>query len=106
LSPDTSDNTSQQENPHKQWLAFKVITKENPSTIAGYLILHSFKGLPIKAKLKTKRHKSVFQKTDQVDVFHIICYGEKGFMNFLKTELQLNSTAYPLDLLIHEPDDQ
>jgi hypothetical protein len=101
----TPGTSSTQENPHQQWLAFKVLNKENPPVIVGYLILHSYKGLPIKVKLKTRRNNTQRRITDQVDVFHIIFYGERGFMNFLKTEFQLNSTPYPLDMLIYEPDD-
>jgi hypothetical protein len=96
---------------HKQIVGFRIQNKEKFSKTVGYIIIHSFKGLPTNPIVLTRPTKNnVLLRTDvsalkneQVDVFHIFMYGEKNFMSFLKTKFQLNSKAYSMDMLQREP---
>lgn len=94
-----------QEGKSKQWLVLQVISKEQPEKIIGYVIIHSFRGLPRKIKLKPRRKHVPFTKTEQVQIFHMIFYGKREFMSYLRTQFIINSTTYDSNLLQLEPDE-
>lgn len=88
-------------NKQKKWIAFRLLRKNRKETkTTGYIFIHLFKGIQVKRKIRNKRARESYRtETKPNQIFFFIFIGERSDIQYTKTNIELNSVKFPLELM-------
>jgi hypothetical protein len=83
------------EKPKKGWSAFQVIDAHS-GRIVGRLFAHRFRGVFVKTIIKKER---TVREEQRRGAYQFTFLGERGFMQYVKTQIEINSAKVPPEIL-------
>jgi len=84
------------EKRRKNWTAVSIIEQEK---VKGYIFIHMFKGVYVKSRLRKSPRKPIEQEARQKETLLFIFLGERKYLQYLKTRIEIVSTKYPQNLI-------
>jgi len=90
----------------KKWIAFRLLRKnQNDTKTTGYIFINLFKGIQVKKKLRINNNRKPYRtETKPNQIFFFIFIGERSDIQYTKTNIELNSVKFPLELMGMELD--
>ena len=99
-------NYSYSEKDKKKWTALTLNKKDDGrEKVLGYVFIHLFRGIFVKRIIKKKkrgRRSPIKEETKPQEVLFFIFIGNRSYMEYLKTRIQLISVIYPRSLIVTE----
>lgn len=86
----------QGEKDQRKWAVLSII--EN-NKVKGYLFIHVFKGIKLKTRPRQSPRKPIERVLQQREVLLLIFFGERRYVEYLKTQMEILSTRYPQNLI-------
>jgi hypothetical protein len=93
-------NYSYSDKDQKRWIAFRILENglKNRKAV-GCIFIHLFKGVFIKRKVKGSGRRPIKVEPKPMPVFLFIFVGERSYIHFIKTKIEVISTKFPLNIL-------
>lgn len=91
---------SYSENGGKKWIAFRMLERglKNEKTV-GYIFIHLFRGVFTKRRVKNIARQPVKLESKAKPVLLFIFIGERSYIQYIKTEIEIVSTKFPLEII-------
>jgi len=93
-------NYSYSEKEKKKWVALSILEK-NPKSekTVGHIFIHSFRGLFVKRRVRRSDRRKLKEEIKPKEVLLFILFGERSYIQFIKTRIEVISTRFPLSIL-------
>jgi hypothetical protein len=86
---------SESEKPKRGWMALQVIDAHS-GRVVGRLFAHRFRGVFVKTIIKKER---MVREEQRRGAYQFTFMGERGYMQYVKTQLEINSAKVPPEIL-------
>jgi hypothetical protein len=94
-------NYSYQEKSQKKWTALSIFEQDK---VKGYIFIHMFKGVYVKSRLRKNPRRPIEQEHKRKATLLFILIGERKYIKYIKTRIEVLSTKYPQNLMDMELD--
>lgn len=91
---------SYSEKERKKWVAFRMLERglKNEKTV-GYIFIHLFEGVFVKRRVKNIARQPFKLESKAKPVLLFIFIGERSYIQYIKTEIEVISTKIPREII-------